>query len=114
MSEKGNVYDKIEKLFVELGFEEMFFIRKWLDEPEKSYVKKNLYCRLDYFDSCFVIEYAHDLYEAENNLYGDGDRFPFRIGEAAILSGIKKELLEALSEDDSHTVPLFAELKVAV
>ena len=108
MSEKENISNKIDNLFIELGFKEVLFERKWLDGTEKSYVMGDLYCRPDYFSSCFVIEYAHDLFEAENNLYGDGDRFPLEMGEAAILEGIRNELMQTINTSEFAGKPVMA------
>ena len=114
MNEKENIFSKIENLLEELGLKAVFFERKWLDEPEKNYVIGDLYCRPDYFSSCFVIEYANGRFEAENNLYEDGDRFPLKTGEAAILEGIRNELLKAISDVGNSQVLVMPDLQVAV
>ena len=95
-----NIFNKIENLLEELGFEEVFFERSWQNELERNFTKGNMYCRPDYFDSCFVLEYAHSFEDAKNNLHEDGVRFPLKIGETAILEGIRREVLQEIIPAD--------------
>ena len=117
MNQIEMIMDKIKSIFRELGFEEMYFTRAWTTEPELNFVFGELYCRPDYDTDIglgFLVEYAHDLFDAKNNLYGDGDNFPLELGEVAILEGIRNELLKAISDMDTSQVLIVPDLQVAV
>ena len=94
------VLKKIDKLFLALGFKSVEL--KHADPPARSYVYRNLYC-ISQFGWAgrdgFFVEYADSHHEAINNLFEDGDCFPMELGEAAILEGIKNELLEAIKDE---------------
>ena len=114
------IMNKIYQRFADLNFVEVDSgilpnSSPEIQDNEKIFRMGMLFCRPQYLSSMgFLIEYAHDLFEAENNLYGDGDNFPLSLGETEILEGITNELMEAISDLDYSTVPLVAELKVAV
>ena len=100
-----SIINKIEKLLVELGFEEVFFERSWQSRLERNFTKGNIYCRPDYFDSCFVMEYVRSFEDAKNNLHEDGVSFSLKMGGTAILEGIRRELLQEIIPAD---VPVMA------
>ena len=91
---------KANGIFIDLGFEEVIVDHYMAGEKETNYCLGNLYCCVDYVESLgFIVQYARSLYEAQCYAYGDGRRFPLRLGEAAILEGIKNELLEAIKDE---------------
>ena len=95
----NSMLKKIEKIFHALGFRPIKL--KNADSSAQSYVYKNLYCISQYgWAGCdgFFVEYADSHHEAINNVFEDGDCFPLHLGEAAILDGIRNELLEAMKD----------------
>ena len=94
-----NVLKKIDKLFLALGF--ISVESKHAGPLARCFVYRNLYCISQYgWAGCdgFFIEYADSRHEAINNLFEDGDCFPLELGEAAILEGIRNELVDALRD----------------
>ena len=74
-----------------------------------------MYCFPVYVESLgFIIQYAYSLREAQHYAYDDGCRFPLRMGESAILDGIRNELIRAMSEIGNPATPLVVDMKVAV
>ena len=90
---------KIEKIFFELGFNEVFVNHYKANKIEKNFVYKDLYCVPICVEKLgFIIEYAESLHNAQLYMYDDGDSFPLEIGEKAILEGIKLELLNVIAD----------------
>ena len=120
MASKESIFEKIYGTLAGLGFHEAELGSLPSSSPElhkleRIFYKNSLYCRPQYFSSMgFFIEYADNLYEAKNNIYEDGDRFPLHLGEEVILNGIRNELHNAISDSGCSTTPLMAELQIAV
>ena len=114
-TEVKQLLTKIESLMIKLGFEEVLVKHFETGVIEKNYFYGGTYCVPVYIDTLgFIIEYADSLQEAQNCLYEDGAKFPMHLGEAAILSGIKKELVKIMSEVDSPVMMGVRDMRVAV
>ena len=106
---------KINEVFIDLGFNQVAIEHYLANKREMNFVFGNMYCFPVYIESLgFIIQYAYSLREAQHYAYDDGCRFPLRMGEAAILDGIRNELIEAISEINSPAIPIVADMKVAV
>ena len=90
---------KVDRIFIDLGFEEVVVDHYMAGKKETNFLLGNLYCCIEYVDSLgFIVQYARSLYEAQCYAYEDGDSFPLHLGEAAILEGIRNELIDALRD----------------
>ena len=90
-----HILSEIRRVFLDLGLSPIIVSNDYSDEI--NYVLGNLYCIPCYVDNLgFIIEYAHSHEEAQKHFHGDGDVFPLKMGEEAILLGIKKEIMSEL------------------
>ena len=81
---------KIDCVFRELGFE----IVKLGDV--KMFRYKESYYKMTYIEDfrCYVIEYANNYKDAQNNVFEDGDTYSANFGEDQFLECLKKDLIK--------------------
>ena len=107
MNNIKQILDKIERLMIDLGFEEVPVNYYKADKVEKNYVYESMYCLPVHVGTLgFIVQYAESMHDAQLYMYEDGDCFPLELGEAAILEGIKAELLHELSKLSGNELKL--------
>lgn len=86
----NNLISKIERIFIELGFQ-----YKIVGEKQVKYlVYNNCYCRITYLEklSAVVIESADNLTDATNNVLEDGDLYYLDSSVDDMLFQLKKDI----------------------
>jgi len=87
------ILEKIRDMLLALGF------HKELIGNNYNYVLGNTYCIPQYIESLgFFIEYTDSKEEAMKNWHEDSDKFPADIGEAAILMGLRMDVIDNFPE----------------
>lgn len=89
------ILDKIEKLFINLGFSSVII-------NDAKFMKYNeCYCKVTFLKewSAFVIESADNFQDAEKGVLEDGDLYYTDISESELLSQIKLDLIKYYMND---------------
>ena len=85
-----NLLDKMEKIFLELGFK-----IKTIGEKQYKYMcYNNCYCKITYLKSlsACVIESANNIEDARNGVLEDSDLYFLDLSEEKILSQLRQDI----------------------
>ena len=101
MNQVEQILSKINEIFVDLGFREVVINHYLANKREINFVFGDMYCFPVHVGTLgFIVLYANSLHEAQHYAYDDGDCFPLEMGEAAILEGIRNELIKEISSTE--------------
>lgn len=89
------VLDKIEKLFINLGFGSVII------NDAKFMKYKECYCKVTFLKewSAFVIESADNFHDVEKGVLEDGDLYYTDISESELLNQLKSDLIKYYMKD---------------
>lgn len=95
MVEYDKMKNKIEEVFINLGFQNVTINNmKYLNY-------KDYYCKVTFLKawSAFVIESADNIRDAEKGILEDGDLYYTNISESQLLENIKKDIISDYIND---------------
>lgn len=96
---EGGSLIKQEVFFEGLEYEEC--VMKYSFGEIKCYKGKDGgFYRIDHFDKFYVIEYAENEKDAQNNNFEDGDLFDATLPEIQLIGMIRNELIKYMEESD--------------
>ena len=89
------ILDKMEKLFINLGFSPIII------NGVKFMRYKECYCKMTFLKdwSVFVIESADNIEDAEKGVLEDGDLYYTDMPESELLSQLKSDLINYYMDD---------------
>lgn len=89
------ILDKMEKLFINLGFSPIII------NDVKFMRYKECYCKITFLKdwSAFVIESADNIQDAKKGVFEDGDLYYTDIYESELLSQLRSDLINYYMND---------------
>lgn len=89
------IFDKMEKLFINLGFSPIII------NGVKLMRYKECYCKMTFLKdwSAFVIESADNIQDAEKGVFEDGDLYYTDISENDLLNQLEADLINYYMND---------------